>query len=114
MRQRIRIETGSYAPSAGGGTTWTTTATETRWANAITITAEARSRYQSIDAVVEYEFRFRDRPTITLKGTRFVWVTNGHPNYLKRYGIAAPPTQEDGEGRYTNVLVSDTGEVASE
>jgi len=114
MRQRIRIETGSKTPQASGGTAWETSSTITRWAEAITVTADARERYQSIDRVVEYEFRFRSRPTITMQGTRFVWMTDGHPNKLKIYTPAAPSTQADGVGRYTNVLVSDTGEVADE
>jgi hypothetical protein len=113
MRQRIRVETGTRAPQASGGTAWSSSSNVTLWCDAITITAAARERYQSLDRVVEYEFRFRDRPTITMQGTRFVWLTNGHPNRLKIYIPAAPPTQADGVGRYTNILVEDTGEVVS-
>jgi len=112
MRQRIRIETGSKAPSAAGGTTWSTSSSTTRYADAITITAEKRERYQSIDGEVVYEFRFRGRPTIGMGTTRFVWLTDGHPLDLRIFKPAAPATNPDGIGRYTNVLVTDTGETA--
>jgi len=113
MRERIRIETGSKPPQSAGGTKWVTTSTVTRWAEAVLVTAEALSRYQSIDAKVTHEFRFRDRPTITMKTTRFVWMSDGHPNKLKVYYPAAPAENVDGIGRYTSVLVVDSGEVAS-
>lgn len=114
MRERIRIETGAKVAQPEGGTKWTVTSTITRCAEAVLISAEARERYQSIDKVVEYKFRFRGRPTITMQGTRFVWMTDGHPNVLKIYVPAAPAENADGVGRYTTVLVSDTGEVADE
>jgi len=110
--QRIRIETGSKAPAAAGGTVWSTSSTDTRWANVIVKTVEAQSRYQSIDGVVDYEFVFRGRPTIALGTTRFVWITDGHPNKLRRYRPAAPPKNVDMHGRWTSVLVTDTGETA--
>lgn len=114
MREKIRIETGSKTPQASGGTAWTTASTITRCAEAVLVSAEARERYQSIDRVVEYEFQFRSRPTITMQGTRFVWMTDGHPNKLKIYAPAAPAENADGVGRYTTVLVNDTGKVADE
>ena len=112
-KQRIRIETGTYAPDSGGGITWTTTATETLWTDTVLIAAEAQERYQSIDKQIDYKFKFRGRPTITMKGTRFVWVSKGHPNRLKIYLPAAPAENTDQLGEETSVLVSDTGEVAS-
>lgn len=114
MRDRIRIETGSKVPSPAGGTVWTPVSSITRCAEAVSVSAAARERYQSIDKVIEYEFQFRGRPTITMQGTRFVWVTNGHPNVLKIYVPVAPAENRDGVGRYTTVLVSGTGEVADE
>jgi len=113
-KQRIRIETGTYAPDAGGGIAWTTTATQTRWADTVLVSAEAQERYQSIDKQIDYKFTFRGTPTITMKGTRFVWVTKGHPNRLKIYLPAAPAENTDQLGEETSVLVTDTGEVASE
>ncbi len=111
--QRIRIETGSKTPQPGGGTKWATTSSTVLWAEAITVSAEARPRYQSIDGVLSYLFRFRARPTITMKGSRFVWVTDGHPNHHKIYYPAAPSENIDGQGRFTSILVADSGEVAS-
>ena len=113
-KQRIRIETGSYAPDAGGGIGWTTTATETRWAEVVLVSAEAKERYQSLDKQVDYKFTFRGTPTISMKGTRFVWVTKGHPNKFKIFLPAAPPENTDQEGEWTSVYVTDTGERADE
>lgn len=112
--QRIRIETGLKTPASSGGSAWSTTSSVTRWAEVILISAIARERYQSIDKQVDYEFRFNDRQTITMRKTRFVWVTNGHPNNLKIYYPAAPAENVDGEGRMTTVLVTESTEVADE
>ena len=113
-KQRIRVETGTYAPDAGGGIGWTTTATQTKWADVVLVSAEAQDRYQSIDKQIDYKFTFRGTPTISMKGTRFVWVTKGHPNRLKIYLPATPPENTDQLGEETSVYVTDTGEVASE
>ena len=112
-KQRIRIETGTYAPDAGGGIGWTTTATQTLWADVVLVSAEAQDRYQSVDKQIDYKFTFRGTPTISMKGTRFVWVSKGHPNKLKIYLPAAPPENTDQLGEETSVYVTDTGEVAS-
>ena len=113
MRQElIRIETGSKATKGTGGSAWTPASSITRWAEVVSITAAARERYQSIDKVIEFQFRFRGTPTITMQGTRFVWMSDGHPNKLKIYLPAAPAENGDGVGQYTTVLVGATGKVA--
>jgi len=114
--QRVRINTGSSAPQAAGGTAWTTASTETRWCQIVSITpAQAVQRYGcELDAVIRFEFRFYDRPTITMRGTQFVWVTDGHPNKLKVYKPRSSPVNVDGVGAVTSLLVEDTGETADE
>ena len=111
--ERIRIETGSKTSTGAGGTTWVTTATDERWAEAVWIPTERAERYQSIDGRVDYEFKFLEWPTVTMAGSRCVWTTNGHPNYLKIYYLVKPPTKVEGGRRETLVLVRDSGEVAS-
>ena len=115
--QRIRINTGANVAAAAGGTVWTTSAplTVTRWCETISISpAQAVQRYGcELDAQIRYEFRFFDRPTIGLGTTQFVWVTDGHPNELKIYKPISSPTNVDGVGVVTSLLVEDTGEVAS-
>ena len=113
--QRIRINTGANVPGGPGGTTWTVSSTETRWCDPISISpAQAVQRYGcELDAQIRYEFRFFDRPTIGLGTTQFVLVTDGHPNELKIYKPISSPTNVDGVGVVTSVLVEDTGEVAS-
>jgi hypothetical protein len=113
-KQRIRVETGRKTPQAAGGSAWTTTATETLWTEVILITAVASERYQSIDKKIDYEFRFRGRPSITMRNTRFVWVTKGHPNRLKIYHPASAPENVDGVGRETSILVTESEEMADE
>jgi len=113
-KQRIRVETGTYSPDAGGGIAWTTTATQTLWTDVVLVSAEVQERYQSIDKEIAYKFTFRGTPTISMKGTRFVWVSKGHSNRLKIYLPAAPAENTDQLGEETSVLVTDTGEVASE
>ena len=112
--ERVRIETGSKAPAAAGGTAWSASSTETRWCECVFISAEKRERYQSIDGQVDYEFRFHDWPTITMAGSRFVWVTDGHPNALKIFYPVKPPQRMEGQRRATVVLVKDSGETADE
>jgi len=114
VMERIRIETGTKTTQAKGGTAWTTTATERRWAEAVWIPTERAERYQSVDGKVDYEFRFKDWPTVTMAGSRFVWVTNGHPNCGKVYYPVKPPTRIQGSRREMVVLVRDSGETASE
>lgn len=105
MRDRIEIQTGTRTPQATGGTAWVTTATETVWGDVAVISAEGRERYQSIDAVVNYKVRLRKGPSVSLSGTRFVWVTNGS----KILQPVAPPEEYQ---TYTTVLCTDTGETA--
>jgi len=114
MNERMRIETGAKAPQPGGGTAWTTSSTETLWCNPVFVSAEKKERYQSIDGQVDYEFHFGDWPAITMGGTRFVWMTDGHPNALKIYSPVAPPQRLAGPQRVTVVLVKDSGETADE
>lgn len=111
--QRIRIETGSKATVGTGGSAWTRQSYIIRWAEAVLISVQARERYQSLDREVNYKFKFRGRPGITMQGTRFVWMTDGHPNKLKIYVPVASAGNSDGVGRFTSVLVNDTGEVES-
>lgn len=110
--QRMRIETGSKATVGKGGRKWTRQSFIIRWAQVVLISVEARERYQSLDKVVHYKFTFRETPTITMQGTRIVWMTDGHPNELKIYIPVASAANVDGVGRYTSVLVNETGEVA--
>jgi len=111
--QRIRIDTGKDTPQAAGGVAWATSATETRWCEAVSISpAQAVSRYGcELDAVIRYEFRFYDRPTIGLGTSRFVWATDGHPNEGKIYKPRSSPVNADGQGIATTLLVEDTGET---
>ena len=113
--QRIRIETGANVAAAAGGTVWTTASSETRWCETVSISpAQAVQRYGcELDAQIRYEFRFFDRPTIGLGTSRFVWVTNGHPNELKIYKPRSSPVNVDSVGAVTSLLVEDTEEVAS-
>jgi len=115
--QRIRIETGSRTATATSPTgAWSSSSTETRWAEAVVISpAQAVNRYQiPFDDKLMWEFRFNDEPSISLGNTRFVWVTNGHPNNLKIYWPRSTPINVDGEGRVTTVLVEeDTEETAN-
>jgi len=110
--QRIRIDTGAYTPQAAGGVAWTTSSTETRWCEVASISpAQAVQRYNcELDAVVRFEFRFYDRPTIGLGTTRFVWATDGHPNERQIYKPRSSPVNADGQGIMTTLLVEFTGE----
>lgn len=115
--QRIRIETGNRTATATNPSgTWSTNATETRWAEAAVISpAKAVTRYDvAFDKQLMWEFRFRDRPSISLRNTRFVWVTNGHDNNLKIYWPRSAPINPDGKGLVTTILVEeDTEETAN-
>jgi hypothetical protein len=111
--ERIRIETGSKVTTGAGGTTWTTTATDVRWCKAKVISSEAAERYQSVDGRLDYEFEFRDWPTVTMANSRFVWVTNGHPNALKVFYPVKPPTKLEGQRRRMVVLVRESTETGT-
>ncbi len=113
MSERIRVETGTKATTGIGGTTWVTTSTDTRWATCVLVSSSDAEKYQSIDGRLDFEFRFLDWPTVTMANTRFVWLTDGHPNYLKIYYPVKPPEKYERERRKMVVLVRDSGEVAS-
>ena len=109
-KDRVRIDTGtrtSTATSPMGA--WATASSDTRWCEVSSISpAMAVQRYDiELDAVVRKEFRFYDRPSITLGGSRFVWKTDGHPNELKIYWPKSSPLNADGEGTITTVLVEE-------
>jgi len=109
-KDRVRIDTGtrtSTATSPRGA--WVTASSDTRWCEVSSISpAMAVQRYDiELDAVVRKEFRFYDRPSITLGGSRFVWKTDGHPNELKIYWPKSSPLNADGEGTITTVLVEE-------
>jgi len=110
--QRIRIDTGKDTPQAAGGIAWVTSSTETRWCEVASINpAQAVARYGcELDAVIRYEFRFYDRPTIGLGTSRFVWETDGHPNEGKIYKPTSSAVNADGQGVATTLLVEYTGE----
>ena len=111
--QRIRIDTGTRTSTATSPLgAWVTASSDTRWCESADISpAMAVQRYDiELDAVVRKELRFYDRPTITLGGTRFVWLTNGHPDYLKIYWPKSSPVNADGEGTVTTVLVEEDRE----
>jgi len=115
--QRIRIDTGGRVESDTSNVgAWVTASTETRWCEASVIApAQAIARYDvAIDKELMYEFRFYDRPTITMRDTRFVWVTDGNPNELKIYWPKSTPINADGEGRVTTVLVTEDNEKKAE
>ena len=114
LMERIRIETLTKGQSAAGGRTTTTSSSETWWAEWICFPAETRARYQSVDKEVTGELRFRGSPTIGMRNTRFVWVTKGHPWYLKVLWPATASDNIDGTGRLTSVVVVDRGETADE
>ena len=111
--QRIRIDTGTRTTTATSPQgTWVTASSDTRWCEVSSISpAMAVQRYQiELDAVVRKEFRFYDKPTITLGGSRFVWFTNGSDDYLKIYWPKSSPVNADGESRMTTVLVEEDRE----
>jgi len=111
--QRIRIDTGTRTTTATSPQgTWVTASSDTRWCEVSSISpAMAVQRYQiELDAVVRKEFRFYDKPTITLGGSRFVWYTNGSDDYLKIYWPKSSPVNADGESRMTTVLVEEDRE----
>ena len=112
--ERIRIETGAKGQSAAGGRAWTTSSSQTRWAEWISFPAQARERYQMLNGKVTGELRFREAPTIGMGTTRFVWVTKGHPWYLKILWPVAPTDNVDGVQMLTSVVVEDRGETADE
>ncbi|HUT86646.1 MAG TPA: hypothetical protein VMX15_00980 [Candidatus Heimdallarchaeota archaeon] len=115
--ERIRIETGSRTETATSNMgAWKTGSSVTRWCECVPITpAQAVNRYDvPFDKQLMYEFRFFDKPTITLRNTRFVWVTNGHANCLKVYWPRSTPINIDGEGRRTSVLAEETEETVDE
>ena len=114
MRDRVRIDTGSKAPSAAGGSSWSTSSSETWPMEWISFPAEKRERYQSLDCVVTGEMQFHGAPTITMGGTRFVWLTKGHPWYMKILWPVSASDNVDGVGRVTSVVVRDSGETADE
>jgi hypothetical protein len=111
--ERIRIETGSKTSTGVGGTTWVTTSSEERWCSCRQVSSTEAEKYQSIDGKVDYEFGFLDWPTVTMQSSRFVWVTNGHPLYLRIYYPVRPPERRDSDRRAMKILVRDSGEVAS-
>jgi hypothetical protein len=111
--ERIRIETGSKVAGGAGGTTWTTTGTDVRWCDVAWVPTERAERYQSVDGKVDYEFRFHDWPTVTMASSRFVWVTNGHPNALKVFYPVKPPTKVEGQRRKMVVLVRESTETGT-
>jgi len=117
MDQRIRIDTGARTTTATNPFgTWATTATDTRWCEAIPITpAEAVERYQvPFDEKVMWELRFQSRPTMSIRDSRFVWATNGHPKRTTILWPRSAPINVDGQGRVTTILVEeDPEEVAS-
>jgi len=112
--ERIRIETGARAASAAGGRAWTTSTSETWPAEYISYSSEARARYQSLDVKVTGELRFNGAPTIGMGTTRFVWVTSGHPKYLKILWPVMAADNVDGAERLTTIVVEDRGDVADE
>lgn len=112
---RIRIETLTKTPTATNPSGVSVSSSDTRWCEAVVISpAAAVQRYGvELDKVLRYEFRFFDRPTITLKNTRFVWMSDDHPNELKIYRLISTAINVDGVGERTTVLVEETGETAS-
>jgi len=111
--QRVRIDTGTRTSTATSPLgAWVTASSDTRWCEVSSISpAMAVQRYDiELDAVVRKEFRFYDKPTITLGGTRFVWFTNGSDDYLKIYWPKSSPVNADGEGIITTVLVEEDRE----
>ena len=114
MRDRVRVETGSKAPSAAGGRTWTTSSTQNWPVEYIDYPTEKRLRYQSEDCEVTGELRFNGSPDIGMGTTRFVWLTKGHPWYLKIFYPISASDNVDTVGRLTSVPVLDSGETADE
>jgi len=109
-KDRVRIDTGTRTSTATSPLgAWVTASSDTRWCEVASISpAMAVQRYNiELDAVVRKEFRFYDKPTITLGGTRFVWFTNGSDDYLKIYWPKSSPVNADGEGTVTTVLVEE-------
>ena len=111
--QRIRIDTRTRTTTATSPLgAWVTSSSDTRWCEVSSVSpAMAKQRYGlELDAVVRKEFRFYDKPTITLGGSRFVWYTNGSDDYLKIYWPKSSAVNADGESRITTVLVEEDRE----
>lgn len=114
--ERIRIETITRTRSSTNPNgSISVASSEVRYCTAVVLSpAQAVQRYGcELDGVVRYEFRFNGRPTITMKSSRFVWMTNGSPNYLKYYEPKSSPINLGGKSGHTVLLVEETGESAS-
>ena len=105
--EKITIQTNTPVQGPTGWTdSWETT--ETRWAEVVVLPSDVRLRYQQLDAVVGYQIRFRGSVSITLDKTRFVRASK-NDEILKPSALAIEP---EAKGRFTVVMVYDTGETA--
>lgn len=106
-RITIQLNTPVQGPT-GSEDSWATT--ETRWAEVVVLPAETRLRYQQLDAVVSYQIRFRGSVSITLDKTRFVRISKSNEILVP----SALPIEPEAKGRFTVVMVKDTGETYEE
>ena len=105
--EKITIQTNTPVQGpTGWEDDWDTT--ETRWAEVVVLPAEAKLRYQQLDAIVDYRIKFRGSVTMTLDKTRFVRASK-NDEILKPRSL---PIEPEAKGRFTVVMVYDTGETA--
>lgn len=105
--EKITIQTNTPVQGpTGDEDDWNTT--ETRWAEVVVLPADTKLRYQQLDAIIDYRIKFRGSVSITLDKTRFVRVSK-NDEILKPSALAIEP---EAKGRFTVVMVYDTGETA--
>jgi len=106
--ERITIQTNTPVQGPTGYTdSWETT--ETRWAEVVVLPAESKLRYQQLDAIVDFRIKFRGSVSMTLDKTRFVRGSKSN-EILKPRSL---PIEPEAKGRFTVVMVYDTGETAA-
>jgi len=105
--ERITIQTNTPVQGpTGWEDDWETT--ETRWAEVVVLPAETKLRYQQLDAIIDYRIKFRGSVSITLDKTRFVRASK-NDEILVPSALAIEP---EAKGRFTVVMVHDTGKTA--
>jgi len=107
--EKITIQTNTPVQGpTGWDDDWKTS--ETRWAKIIVLPSDTRLRYQQLDAVTEYRIEFRGSISITLDKTRFIRASKNDEILVP----SALPIEPEAKGRFTVVMVRDTGEVYEE
>jgi len=79
--------------------------TETRWAEVVVLPTETRLRYQQQDAIVHYRIKFRGSVSVDLADNRFIRISKNN----EILEPAEPAIEPEAKGRFTVVMVEDTG-----